>query len=122
VLSQRLRRLADFPFAGQEDQDVAGAEPRHFVGGIDNGVVEIALVVLLVDILDRPVTHLDRVEPAGDFDHRRFFPLTVKCVEKRSASMVAEVMMSLRSGRLAATASGSRAGNRCSGCARAPRR
>ena len=71
VLAQGFRRLADFPFAGQEDEDVAAAQPRQFVGGIDDRVVEIALVVLLFQIGDRPVAHLDRVQPAGHLDHRR---------------------------------------------------
>ena len=70
VLPQRFRRLADFALAGQEDQDVAAAQARQFVGGIDDGVVEIALVVILFKIGNRPVTHVDRVEPARHLDHR----------------------------------------------------
>ena len=70
VLAQGFRRLADFPLAGQEDQNVAGAEAGQFVGGIDDCVIEIALVVLFVDVDNRAVTHLDRVEAAGHLDHR----------------------------------------------------
>jgi hypothetical protein len=95
MLAQRLRRLADFALAGQEDEDVAGAEAGQFVGGIDDGVVEIALVVLLVDVLDRPMTHLDRVQRP----ETSITGAPLKCCEKRSASMVAEVMISFRSGR-----------------------
>lgn len=70
MFSQRLRGLADFPLAGQEDQDVAGTEARQLVGRIDNGVVKVALVVLFLQIGDRPVAHLDRVKPAGYLDYR----------------------------------------------------
>jgi hypothetical protein len=37
VLAQRLGGVADLALARQEDQDVAGAEPRQFIGGIENG-------------------------------------------------------------------------------------
>jgi hypothetical protein len=34
MLAQGFGRLADFALAGQEDQNVAAAEPRQFIGGI----------------------------------------------------------------------------------------
>jgi len=71
MLAQRFGRLADFPLAGQEDEDVARPQPRDFIGRIDDGVVEITLVVLLVEVVDRTVAHLDRVQPARHLDHRR---------------------------------------------------
>ena len=49
VFAQRLGGLADLALAGQKNQDVAPAsvEPKKLIAGVDDGVVEIALVVLL---------------------------------------------------------------------------
>ena len=48
---------------------------------------------------NRPVAHLDRIQPARHFDHRRGLSSLPKCRAKRSASIVAEVTITFRSGR-----------------------
>ena len=53
---------------------------------------------LVVDVSIRPVADLDRVGPAGDLDDRCGAP-SRSAAAKRSGSMVAEVMTTLRSGR-----------------------
>ena len=70
VLAQRLGRLANLALAGQEDQHVARAFAGEFVHRIDERFVKIALLVLLV-ALDRAVAHLDRIQPAADFNDGR---------------------------------------------------
>ena len=72
VLAQRLAGLANLALAGQENEDVARTEPRHFVAGIDDGVVKVTLVVVLGFLhLHRPVAHIDGIQAPRDLDHRR---------------------------------------------------
>ncbi len=70
ALAQRLSSLADLALARQEDEDVALPQACQILDGV----------------ADRPVD-VGTGAPS-------------KCFEKRSASIVAEVTISLRSGRL----------------------
>jgi hypothetical protein len=67
VLAQGLGRFADFALAGQEDQHVARPGPVRLVDGIDDGVIEIRILLLV----EGAEARFDRIEPARDFDHRR---------------------------------------------------
>ncbi|MCY1201234.1 hypothetical protein D9M72_126880 [compost metagenome] len=69
VAAQVVGRLADFAFAGQEDQDVAGVVriAPEFVHRVGNGVVQ----VVLARLLERAVALLDREGPARHHDRRR---------------------------------------------------
>ena len=61
VLAQRFGGLANFAFAGQEHQHIPRPFAAQFIAGIDNGIVKIALIVLLGFFgLHRTITHLDR--------------------------------------------------------------
>ena len=97
--------VADLPLARQEDQDVAGRVGEQLVDGVLDrlGLVaedRLTLLVVVRLLEQRPVAHLDRVGAAGDLDDRRRRPVaSAKCSANRSGSMVAEVMISLRSGR-----------------------
>ena len=72
VLAQRLRRLADFALTGQEYQDVAGlGAGSQFIDRVYNGLRQIDFVLVLVFFIERPVQHLNRIEPPRDFDDRR---------------------------------------------------
>ena len=67
VLPQRLRRLAYLALAGEEDQDVARSGAMRFIHRVDDGIVEVAVFLLLPGAEAR----FDRVETARDLDHRR---------------------------------------------------
>ncbi len=88
-LAQRLGRLADLAFAGQEHQHVARAAALRLVHRIHQGIEQVAAALALLPLLralvgarrrqlvvrlDRPPAHLDRIQPAGHFDHRRRTP------------------------------------------------
>ena len=84
--------------------------PQLF-GGADDRLLELLLVVGLASpsadvhaVAQRPVAHVDRIRAARHFDHRRGCAVVPKCRAKRSASSVADVMITLRSGALAAAA------------------
>ena len=98
---QRSARLADLALAGQEDEDVAAAPlaPRARRRRRRSPRSSVVLVVgLVARRAERPVAHLDRIRAARDLDHRRR-RRPPKCAAKRSASIVAEVTISFRSGR-----------------------
>ena len=60
----------------------------------------VVLVVRRRRLLERPVADLDRVGPPGHLDRSApAGPGSAKCAANRSGSMVAEVMITLRSGR-----------------------
>ena len=92
VLAQRFGGIADFAFARQKHQHVAGADACQFVDRIDHGIHEIALIFFFlrlrgcacgwfgrhvdtaaIGIVDRSVTDLDRIQAPRDFNHRRRF-------------------------------------------------
>ncbi len=68
MLPQRLRRLADLAFAGQEHEDVALAPARQLVRRVADRVVEIVVVAIR---LDRVVADLHGIEPPRNLDDRR---------------------------------------------------
>jgi hypothetical protein len=81
---------------GRKTSTSPGPIAVQLVAGIDDGIVEVALVLALCLLgLDRAVAHFDRIQAARNLDHRRI----VEVLEKRSASIVAEVMITFRSGR-----------------------
>jgi hypothetical protein len=94
VLAQGLGGLADLALAGQEHQHVTRPGAMRLVDRIDDGVVEVA-VLLLVEGAE---ACLDRIQAPGNLDHR-CRPSMKKCRLKRSASSVAEVTISFRSRR-----------------------
>jgi hypothetical protein len=100
VLAQRLGRLADLALAGQEDQHVARPDAMQLVAGVGDRVVEIALVVgsgfllLATSAAGDNAARPDTVRPETSITGA-----PSKCCEKRSASIVAEVMISFRSRR-----------------------
>ncbi len=82
---KRVRRVADFPLAGQEDQHVPGCLVLEFPDRVDDGlgrvagdgadhivvgVVGVVAGVRLHDLLQRPVADLDWVRAAGHLDDR----------------------------------------------------
>ena len=69
VLAERLRRLADLAFAGEENEHVAGARAGALVHGIDERLVKVDLAARVG--LGRPVAHFHRIEPPRHLDHRR---------------------------------------------------
>ena len=98
----RSAGLADLALAGQEHEDVARALAPQVLGRGDDRLLELLLVVGLLArrSLQRPVADLDRIRAARDLDHRRRrSPSVPKCRAKRSASSVADVTITLRSGR-----------------------
>jgi hypothetical protein len=66
VLAQGLGRLADLALAGQEHQHVARPGAMRLVDGVDDGVVQVAVLLLV----EGPEARLDRIEPARHLDHR----------------------------------------------------
>ena len=76
MFAQRFRRVANLAFTGQEDEDVARPDAVEFVAGIDDSVVQIALVVLFGLLgLHRPITNVNRVHAARDLNDWRRFPV-----------------------------------------------
>ena len=71
MFAQRLGCLTYLTLAGQEDQHIARSGAMRFVHRIDDGRIEVAVLLLLPG----PITSLDRVEPPRDFDHRRRFAI-----------------------------------------------
>ncbi|CAJ3337226.1 Uncharacterised protein [Burkholderia pseudomallei] len=90
VLAQRLGRVADLALAGQEHEHVAGAFAAQLVDRVDDAVHQVALGLARAlraiaararafrvpdggrpVIGDRPVAHLDRIQPPAHLDHRR---------------------------------------------------
>ena len=69
MLAQGFRRLADLPLARQEYQHVAGPGALRFVDGVDDGIVDLPVLVGR-PILHRPPAHFDGIEAARDLDHR----------------------------------------------------
>ena len=67
MFAQRLGRLADLALAGQEHQHVARAGAMRRVDGIDDGIVEIHVLLLV----EGAVTGLDRIQSSRYLDHRR---------------------------------------------------
>ncbi len=121
VLAQVLGRLADLALAGQEHQHVAAprrAAPQ-LVDRIGDGVVQVEVAALL----ERAPALLHRVQAARHLDHRRRAACGLRSAARsgRRRWWPRSRSPSGRAG-AAAAASGSRAGSRCSGCARAPRR
>ena len=69
---QELGRLADLALAGKEHEHVAGTLAPEVLGGRDDRVLHLLLVVaLLVGGLERPVADLHRIQPPGHLDDRR---------------------------------------------------
>ena len=82
ALLQRLVRVADLAFAGQEDQGVAHRrDARDFVAGGDDAVQHraVARVVIVAPLVatlvatfvQRPIAHFDRITAAFHAHHRR---------------------------------------------------
>ena len=72
MLAQRLGGFANFPLTRQEHQHVAVASAAQFLDGFDDGIVQIAILVLVGSIgLHRPVADFHRIQPPADLDHRR---------------------------------------------------
>ena len=69
MLAQRLGRFADLALARKEHQHVAPAGDGTLVDSVDERIHQRA-VIRIVDVGDRPVAHLDRVQPSRDLDHR----------------------------------------------------
>ena len=88
--AQRLGGVADLALAAQEHEHVPRALAQQL---LDRVADRVDLVGVLVG--ERPVAHLDRVRAAGDLDDRR----AAEVRAKRCGSIVAEVMISFRSGR-----------------------
>jgi len=70
---ERLARLADFPFARQEHQHVAGRGrvAEALPGGGDDARHQARVEVVVLVRPEGPVSRLDRVAAARDLDHRR---------------------------------------------------
>ena len=98
--SESVGGVTDLAFTGAEDEDVARPLGGQLAYRLDDGLrlVELATVVAF----ERPVAQLDRIAAARDLDDRNGLPgprQPAKWAAKRSVSMVADVMMTLRSGR-----------------------
>ena len=63
MLAQCLRRFADLALARKEYQHVAPTSEGTLVDSVDERIHQRA-VIRIVDVGDRPVTHLDRVQPS----------------------------------------------------------
>ena len=92
--------VADLPLARQEDEHVARPLGRQLADRVEDrlGLValdRLALLVVLRQLQQRAVADLDGVRTTRDLDHRG----ASKCAAKRSTSIVALVMITLRSGR-----------------------
>ena len=83
---------------GRNTRMSPGPTRRSSVDGVGDGgeLVAVGIGVGVVGVHDGPVADVDRVGAAGDLDDRR---ARRSASEKRSGSMVAEVMTTLRSGR-----------------------
>ncbi len=95
--------VADLALAGQEHQHVARPLGRQLAHRVDDrlGLValdRLALLVVLRQLEERAVADLDGVRTTRHLDHRGA-SARQKCAAKRSTSIVALVMITLRSGR-----------------------
>ncbi len=70
VLAQGLGGLADLPFAGEENEDVAGAVAGQFVHRLHHALLQIAVLGVQVLALEGAVAHLHRVAAPFHVDHR----------------------------------------------------
>ena len=101
--AQQLAGLADLALAGQEHEDVARTFAPQVLGGVDDRLLELLLVVGLASPSPRRVAAAGSEHrpdtcgptPRSPAPARRRSP---KCRAKRSASSVADVTMTLRSG------------------------
>ena len=67
VLAQRLGGFANLALARQKHQHVARAAAMRLVDGIDDGFIDVTIIVHAVGT----VAHFNRIQTARDFDHRR---------------------------------------------------
>lgn len=86
MFAQCLRRLANFTLAGQKYQHVSRANALRLVDSIDDGVVQIAFLVLAVSCTGRQRISIGYSRPDTSITGA-----LLKCREKRLASSVAEV-------------------------------
>ena len=87
---ERLGRVADLALAAEEDEHVVGAFAQQLLDGVGDLLGEVGVLVAFA------VADLDRVGAARDVDDRRVIEVGG---EARPGSIVALVMISLRSGR-----------------------
>ena len=71
VFAQMFGGFADLALARQKYQDVAAAQTRQIVHGIDDGFLDLLLALVFLGFLQRAVAHLHRVHAPGHLDHRR---------------------------------------------------
>jgi hypothetical protein len=142
VLAQRLGGVADLALAGQEHQHVAGTDAASSSTASTTASIRsrcsrssagaaFGTARACATSVETPLrsacrwadSAFHRIQAARDLDHRRrpISPLTEMAGEAVGVDG-GRGDDDLQVGRAAAAASGSRAGNRCSGCARAPRR
>lgn len=69
--AQGFGGFADFAFAGQEHQNVAFAQPRQFVGGIDNRVGQLDFCFVFVLRMQRAVENIHGEGASAHFQHGR---------------------------------------------------
>ena len=107
--AREVAGLADLALARKEHEDVAGTFAPQVLGGRHDRVLERFLVVGIAgaDVIgaaERPVAHLDRIQCVRRLrSPARACRRVPKWRAKRSASIVADVMISLSSGRRASS-------------------
>ena len=104
LAGQRVGGVPDLPLAAEEDEDVARARRRLQLGHRVQDALHLVpgLALRVVRVGQRPVAHLDRVGAPGHLEDGcpiALLAYVAPQAQNRCGSMVAEVMMTLRSGR-----------------------
>ena len=67
--AQRFGGFADFALARQKHQNIAVAQPRQLVGGIDNRIGHVDFGFVFIGFGQRAIADFDGISAAGYFEH-----------------------------------------------------